>query len=386
MIFKNCRLVGALTDGIASEHGAVWIDEKGLIRKIYKSETEVEDTDGQKVFDCKGKTLLPGLFDIHTHVTGLVDVDYTKKTEMERQAQEYLKYGFTTIRDCGSMKRSVSELRDRIKNRKTVGPDILSCGKIVTPTETSEKDSLMPMYAEADGPYEMRKKARREIAEGADFIKTMASGSAFHRQGIPLQPIIMEDEIQELVKTAKMKGTYVAAHAHADAAIALCIKNGVRTIEHATYLGEESLDLLKNTKDCYLVPTLAAMYVSVSDPDGYWSRRLGEMLTACTKRIQRAYKEGLKLGFGTDSTVGMPQYEEGMEFRYRKELCHMDDLDILLQATKYSAEIVGLDNVSGEIKEGLQADFILVDGKPDQDISVMYHRPEHVWKKGVQIV
>lgn len=386
MIFKNCRLVGALTDGIESEHGAVWIDEKGLIKKVYQSEADVKEMKEQPRFDCEGKTLLPGLFDIHTHVTGLVDVDYMNEADMNRQAEEYLKYGFTTIRDCGSMERSVSELRNRIENGQFTGPDILSCGKIVTPTETSQKDSLMPMYSEADGPYEMRKKARREMAEGADFIKTMASGSAFHRQGIPLQPIIMEDEIQELVKTARMKGTYVAAHAHADSAIALCVKSGVRTIEHATYLGKETLQLLKAKKDCYLVPTLAAMYVSISDPDGYWSRRLGEMLTECTTRIQSAYEAGLKLGFGTDSTVGMPQYDEGMEFRYRKEMCHMKDLDILLQATKYSAEIVQMEKKTGEIKEGLQADLILVDGKPDQDISVMYQRPEHVWKKGVQVV
>ena len=75
-------------------------------------------------------------------------------------------------------------------------------------------------------------------------------------------------------------------------------------------------------------------------------------------------------------------YEKGIEFRFRSENCHMENIDILLQATRYNAEIAGIENCAGEIREGLQADLILVDGKPDADISVMYKRPEKVWKKG----
>jgi imidazolonepropionase-like amidohydrolase len=78
----------------------------------------------------------------------------------------------------------------------------------------------------------------------------------------------------------------------------------------------------------------------------------------------------------------MDQYERGLEFKYRKELCHMDNMDILLQATKYSAEIAGLNNSLGEIKRGYRANMILVDGNPDEDISVMYHKPFMVFKDG----
>lgn len=379
MILKNARLIGALSGGFSSESTQILLQD-GKITRIF--EGEVPKDSAQEIYDCRGMTLLPGLFDIHTHVTGLVDFDHTDKKALDAQAERYLEYGFTTIRDCGSMDRCVNDLRDRIDRGLACGPNILSCGKIVTPTETSSKDSLLPMYSEADGPYEMRKAARREIAEGADFIKTMASGSAFHRQGIPNQPIIMEDELSALVQAANKKNTYVAAHAHADSSIALCIKSGVRTIEHATYIKEETIRLLMDTPECFLVPTLAAMHVSVPDEEGFWSRRLGEMLKICCENISTTYEVGAKLGFGTDSAPGMEQYEQGMEFRFRKELCGMENTDILLQATRYSAEIVGLADTTGTIKEGYTADLILVDGKPDQDISVMYHKPVRVIKGG----
>ena len=109
------------------------------------------------------------------------------------------------------------------------------------------------------------------------------------------------------------------------------------------------------------------------------------MLKLTAGRIKSAYEAGLKLGFATDSTVGMDQYEEGIEFRFRKELCGMKDLDILLQATKYNAEILGIEKETGEIKEGLAADLILVSGKPEQDISVMYHKPEAVFLAGERV-
>lgn len=98
--------------------------------------------------------------------------------------------------------------------------------------------------------------------------------------------------------------------------------------------------------------------------------------------MQRAYQAGLKLGFGTDCAAGSYEYENGTEFRFRKENCHMKDIDILLQATVINAEIAGIDNVVGQIKNGMRANLILVDGKPDKDISAMYHRPCKVWKNG----
>lgn len=91
------------------------------------------------------------------------------------------------------------------------------------------------------------------------------------------------------------------------------------------------------------------------------------------------------MGFGTDSCPGMDQYEEGIEFRFRSELCGMENLDILAQATKLNAKILGIDHITGEIRPGLSADLILVDGRPDEDLSVMYRKPEQVFLNGRRV-
>ena len=177
---------------------------------------------------------------------------------------------------------------------------------------------------------------------------------------------------------------YVAAHCHADEAIRLCAESGAYTIEHATLISDETLDLICELPGCCLIPTLAVMYLG-EDPDPYWQKRLGPMFEHCTGMMEKAYLRGEKLGFGTDCAAGSEEYEKGIEFRFRKENCHMKDIDILLQATRYSAEIAGIDDVKGQIAEGFDADFILVDGRPDEDISAMYKRPDKVWKHGVMV-
>lgn len=386
MILKNCRLVAALSAVEKTDVYDVSIVD-GRIRDIGTPNTLT----GNDVLDCGGKTLLPGLIDLHTHVSGLRGFDaialqnpMKALVQCAEQTQHYLDYGFTTIRDCGSLGRVANHVRDLFAAGVGCGPDIIACGKIITPTEEEYADPLQTMYAEADGPWEFKKAVRREMAEKADFIKTMASGSAFDPHGIPTQSIIQREELRAMVEAAAMKSTYVAVHAHSDAAIRLCVEEGARTIEHATYISGETVDLLTKTENCYLIPTLAAMYVSHPDAaDGsFWIKRLSVMLDACADGIRKAYLAGCKLGFGTDSTVTMDQYEYGVEFRYRKEKCGMKDVDILLQATKYSAEIAGVADRVGTVAPGKTADLILVDGKPDEDISVMYHRPEKVWKSG----
>ena len=132
------------------------------------------------------------------------------------------------------------------------------------------------------------------------------------------------------------------------------------------------------------MPTLAAMYVSQTDPQerSFWLSRLTPMLEDCAKAIGYAYRAGALIGFGTDSAPMSPQYDTGVEFRFRREYCGMDNMDILLQATKNSAQIAGLSDV-GEIKPGMKADLILVDGDPVAELSAMYVPPVQVWKNGI---
>lgn len=395
MLLNHVRLIGELSGGTAAEDGAVEIKD-GKISKVYEQAVtgEPEGFDDEMI-DCRGKTLLPGLIDAHTHLIGIRYFTsemmhdpmklFMKTAEV---SMRYLDYGFTTLRDCGTPLRVANYVRDAFASGLMTGPKIISGGHIISPTEIEEADNIYHMYKWADGADETRKAVRKELAEHADFVKIMASGSAFHKQGIPVQPIITEEEIKTAVDAAALKDAYVAAHAHGDGAIRLCVESGVRTIEHASFISDETIELVVDTKDCYLVPTLSAMYQNPAQTPPemeFLLEKLKNMLELTSRRIKRAYEAGLKLGFGTDSTVGMDQYEEGIEFRFRSQLCGMKNVDILLQATKYNAEIMGIENETGEIKAGLAADLILVDGKPDQDISAMYRKPEMVFMNGERV-
>lgn len=388
MILNNCRLIPELSGGIAAECGSVEIKD-GKIVKV--SAEPAAEPAGQEVFDCGGKTLLPGLIDLHTHITMLGNVGMDCADEPMRlligaieQAQKCLQYGFTTIRDCGSIRAAAVYARDMINKGLAKGPNVLACGETLMSSVINKNGSLANTIRFADGAEEFRKGVREAAGLGVDFIKIYASGSAYNPTGVPLNPIMTYDEICTAVETAKANGLYVASHCHADSAIRACIECGVKTIEHATYLSDETIEVLSMAEECYLVPTLAAMYVSQTDPAEreFWLARLTPMLEACAGQLEKVYRSGAKMGFGTDSAPGSVQYQKGVEFQMRKDYCHMENVDILLQATKYNAEIAGVDHMVGEIKEGLMADLILVDGNPAEDLSVMYDKPEKVFKSG----
>lgn len=387
MKLYHVRLVPELSGGVETNDGVVTI-ENGKICQVQKeAATQITPED----IDCHEMTLLPGLIDMHTHITLLsgigadcVGEPLQMEVEAAAQAKRYLQHGFTTIRVCGAEYRVSNYVRDMIKRGIFTGPDILSAGNTLYTSVAMKDQPVAALNLFCDGPEAFTRQVRKEMAYGADFIKIYASGSAYNPTGAPQYPIMTGEEIRAAVEAAKMSGSYVAAHAHADSAIRSCIENGVRTIEHATYLGEETLELLLKTEDCILIPTFSAMYVSQTEPEArkFWLERLTPMLEKCGISIERAYRAGATIGFGTDSAPGSPMYENGVEFRYRKEYAKMNDLDILLQSTKINAEIAGLAKTKGQIVEGLDADLVLVDGKPDIDISAMYQRPEKVWKAG----
>jgi imidazolonepropionase-like amidohydrolase len=404
MILKHCKLHGAFTGGVSGDDCCVEI-EAGKIKSVTSCTSEdavrsiCADVNGDSataicdftdVYDCKGMTLLPGLIDLHTHITFLSGVGVMQAhdsmqllVEAAGQATRYLEHGFTTIRDCGSISRSANYVKRMINRGIVNGPDIIACGSTLMPSVTAS-GGVGDITHYCDGAEEFRKAVREEVAAQANFIKIYASGSAFSPTGTPKHPIMVPEEIKMAVDTARANGLYVAAHCHADSAIRDCVEAGVRTIEHATYLSEETTDLLLETKDCYLVPTLSAMHVSQTDPKEreFWLARLTPMLESCAKTIGYAYRQGALIGFGTDSAPMSPQYATGVEFRFRKEYCEMDNLDILLQATVNSAKIAGIDDV-GEIKPGMKANLILVDGDPVEDLAVMYQAPTQVWKNGI---
>ena len=217
--------------------------------------------------------------------------------------------------------------------------------------------------------------ARKQLALGADFVKIYASESASQCVGRSPRAILRREEIHA---AAEIAGTYVAAHAHSLDAVRLCLEEGVRTIEHASGIDEKTIGELAGRENVWLVPTLAVTAPQGDeDPNG----RKAEIRRKTMDNIGEAYRAGLKLGFGTDLSNGdLSAFYQ--EFYLRKYGCGMSNLDILLQATRYSAEISGLGGITGEVREGLEADLILTDGNPDEDISVMERKPLMVIQGG----
>ncbi len=386
MILTNCRLVPELSGGVGGACCTVEA-ENGRITRVAAARS-----DAPGAVDCGGKTLLPGLIDLHTHITMLGGVGADKlRSPMgllaaaAENARHYLDRGFTTIRDCSGPSRAANFVRDMVRAGTLEAPDILSCGLGLCSTVYSQLGDDSANLATADGPEQCRAAVRREVAEGADFIKVFSSGSAMDSLYATQHAFYDEDELRAVVSAAEARGRYVAVHCHDDESIERCIRCGVRTIEHATYLSEQSLALLLEKGDtCFLVPTLAPMTTFQSDPEkqAAWDAILLPMLDRCVENIRRAYEAGVILGFGTDSAPLSEQYARGVEFLLRRDRCGMKDLDILLQATKYNAHIAGIGNEVGEITAGRKADLLLVEGHPDEDIAALCRRPAAVWKGG----
>ena len=252
ILLKNCRLIGELTEGFDGEYADIFIEE-GIIKEIRKPGRGTPFS--CEVADLKSATLLPGLFDLHAHL-GCFNQrppEILAKSPLESAflaysfAKSYLKQGYTTVRDCGSNYYTAVAVREAIDNGIVPGPRIIASGLIITPTETGN-DTFGPLYAEADGVDEVIKACRREFKNGADFIKYMASGAFFNAGGVPGQTIVKFDELRAAVEVAGSKNSYVAAHAHGADSIKLCIKAGVRTIEHASFIDDAGIEMLMHTK------------------------------------------------------------------------------------------------------------------------------------------
>ena len=393
LVLKNCRLIPELTEGFDLPRGNVLIDGRLIvdIRPV-----DFEYNPDYLVIDVEGKTLLPGLIDLHTHLC-CDTFNYDNLIKLPAgavlfnacaYAKAYVRAGYTTVRDCGALHNATVYVTEAIKKGIVEGPRLLNCGQILTPTETGN-DTFGCMYTECDGVEEVKKAARQQLKLGNDFIKYMATGAFLNEKGDPGQLITTREELRAAVEVAALKNTYVAAHCHSDMGIRAAIDAGVRTVEHAAFITEDTVNLLLKRKDMFIVPTAAIGMVCLEDgnedvtPDELEKSVKYEKLEKAA--LNMCYAAGLKLGFGSDIDLASFLRVPGYEFIARKEFYSFSDKDILLQSTKNSAEIAGIHHMTGTIKAGKAADLIVVDGKPEEDIYVMTKKPVHVFAEGRKI-
>lgn len=383
LILKNCQLIKELTEGLAFDKADIFIEDDVVVR-IEPSEKRLADKESFsntcECIDLDGKTVVPGLIDLHVHLDCSggdllkenVTSDAYRVLQAAKFAQNSLAAGFTTLRDMGARNHIDIALRDAINDGYVKGPRLYVSGQMISPTEAGN-DFFGTMYREADGPIEARKAAREQLKAGADQVKCMGTGSIMAPGGDPKDAIYEMDELEEFVKIARQLGTYVAGHNHAASGIKRAILAGVKTIEHASFVDDECIELLKK-EESYLVPTLSVVKDFADRAEGnsaHMKIKAKNMCEAMITCLKKAYAAGLKLGFATDQGCGNFHGDNAMEFIYRQEMLGMKPLDLLIQATRYNAEIIGIDDAVGTIKVGKIADLVVVDGNPLEDISLM---------------
>lgn len=317
---------------------------------------------GYQIIDLAGKFVLPGLIDAHTHLDNLA------------AARRALESGVTTVRSAsvGSF-RDVS-IRELARSGIIAGPDMVAAGLFVTPNigdDVLADPSLGNLVTGVDTAEKLRQLVRSDLAHGVDVIKTRGTERAGLPDTDPRQQTYTEEELRVIVDEAATKGVPVEAHAHGDEGSMAAVKAGVRSIEHGTYLSDATLALMKQ-KGTFLVPTYSTV-VDLLEPGGDYDgpvlhMRALHMLPRLRETIQHARRIGVKIVTGGDTSYGPTSVT-----RISHEVTNFVDvgltpLEALQSATIVAADCLKLDKRTGAIEPGLDADVIVVEHNPLEEI------------------
>jgi imidazolonepropionase-like amidohydrolase len=350
---------------------------------------------GARVVDLGDATLLPGLIDLHTHLTGDQRVHWedalVKSTPPRdalwgaRNARITLLAGFTTARDMGPAWPYVDvELRRAIDDEAVPGPRMMVAGNYVSSTGGAGDARQFSLYVDvpvvrnlADGVDEIAKAVRTNLKNGADFVKILATGAMLSKGIAPGAQQYSDEEIRAAVVEARRWGKPVAAHAHGADGIKAAIRAGVRTVDHGSYLDDEAVTMLKaSNRQAFYVPTLYT-YVAIDragqdNPIPESERERARQVRAIGYAgFRRALAAGLPIGFATDAQV-IPHGENAKEFTERVKLGE-STMAAIVAATSLNAEIMGWQDRIGSLVPGKLADIIAVPDDPLRDITALEH-------------
>jgi imidazolonepropionase-like amidohydrolase len=343
---------------------------------------DLERRDTDVVVDGVGQTLLPGLVNMHTHLSLASDngafvpymdahSDVALGLRAAHNAAASLRAGVTTVRDCGSRGRTVLDLRAATAERLVPGSRILSAGCALT----ISGGHMRPFGGEVDGVDGIRQLVRRLVSAGADFIKVAGSGGGTPGS-LTDYPSFSAEEFQTIADVAHGLGRRVTVHCTATAAIALAVDAGVDSIEHGYFAAPGSIDAY----DAALADRLAAAQISITptlqvfrdmseylDPGperDLWQRRRETLV----EHVGRLHRAGVRLTAGSDAGWRLTRFDT-----YARELeemasCGLSPVEVIHAATGAASRAVGRQDEFGTLRAGLSADLVLVDGDAARDI------------------
>lgn len=396
VLFKNANLLDPLQPDLLEGHHV--LVEDGVIKEVSDKPISASSA---RVIDAAGRTLMPGLIDLHVHVlatqlnlsTQGVLPDALVMMRAVPIMAAMLRRGFTTVRDAGGAGWG---LKCAVNEGTVKGPRLFISGRAISQTgghgdPRPRSDHLRPMSfcgccfragdigRVADGIDDVRKAVRQELQMGADQIKMMASGGV----ASPTDPIAAfgysEEEIRVIVDEAASRQTYVMAHSYTADAIERAIRNGVRTIEHGNLVDERVARFMAE-KGAFVVPTLVTYEALANEGADYGLppdsvAKIATVRTAGLHSLEIYKKAGVKIGYGSD-LLGPSQRLQSDEFRIRREV--LSAQEVIQCATTTAAEVLNQVGQLGRIQEGALADVLLVDGNPYRDLSCLLGQGEHI--------
>ena len=396
VLFKNANLLDPLQPDLLEGHHV--LVEEGVIKEVSDKPISASSA---RVIDAAGRTLMPGLIDLHVHVlatqlnlsTQGVLPDALVMMRAVPIMAAMLRRGFTTVRDAGGAGWG---LKCAVNEGTVKGPRLFISGRAISQTgghgdPRPRSDHLRPMSfcgccfragdigRVADGIDDVRKAVRQELQMGADQIKMMASGGV----ASPTDPIASfgysEEEIRVIVDEAASRQTYVMAHSYTADAIERAIRNGVRTIEHGNLVDERVARFMAE-KGAFVVPTLVTYEALANEGADYGLpadsvAKIATVRTAGLHSLEIYKKAGVKIGYGSD-LLGPSQRLQSDEFRIRREV--LSAQEVIQCATTTAAEVLNQVGQLGRIQEGALADVLLVDGNPYRDLSCLLGQGEHI--------
>ena len=355
------------------------------IQSIAPSAT-VSAQSGDAVVDLGGLTVLPGLIDVHTHLTGNTDFDpYRELTTTDAKeaingvvnARTTLLAGFTSVRNVGAGGYTDVDLRDAVNSGQIPGPHMLVSGPALGITGGHCDYNLLPIQYHqvgegvADGIAAVQQKVRQNIKYGSDLIKICATGGVLSKGDDPQAAQYTLEEMRAIVADAHRLGRKVAAHAHGAQGILWASQAGVDSIEHGSYINDEAIAEMKKN-GTYLVPTLYLedWMLEKGNLPALYHQKMVDITGVAKNNIRHAMQAGVKIALGTDSSV-YPHGLNAHELDVYVNQMGMAPLAALQSATVNAAALMGWSAKTGSLEPGKWADMIAVDKNPLDDVRVL---------------